>query len=450
MAHLAGFRDPSGQSGGDPTPTTARNGRVPGKVTTAAVLGTVLEWYDFAIYAAMAAVIGRLFFPSEDPTVSLLVTLASYAVGFVCRPIGAIVLGRLGDRAGRRSMLAITMVIVGLSSLLIGLLPTYATAGAIAPTLLVALRMIQGLAVGAEWTGGATFLIEYARTGRRGLFSGVVQASTVAGFLLGTGVATFMVRALPQDAVDAWGWRVPFLAGGVVAAIGLFVRLKLDESPAYRAMHTVAADDAPQVGRDSRPSEAPERNRRNWLLVLGIVFGVTLYGYTATSFPAFLSGIGALPLADALTTNALALVIEVPLIIAAGALSDRVGRKPLMMTAMALFAVGTYPIFLLVTSGTIAGAVAGQVLFVTLFALVSGPMAAMFVELFPTRVRSSAFSSSYNIGVAVFGGTAPFVNTFLATRSELDVAPAFYLTFGALVSLVFLSRVVDRHDEELR
>ena len=412
------------------------------------MLGTVLEWYDFAIYAAMAAVIGRLFFPSDDPTVSLLVTLASYAVGFVCRPIGAIVFGRIGDRAGRRSMLAITMVIVGLSSLLIGLLPTYAAVGALAPTLLVALRMIQGLAVGAEWTGGATFLIEYARTGRRGLFSGIVQASTVAGFLLGTGVATFMVRVLPQDAVDAWGWRVPFIAGGVVAAIGLFVRLKLDESPAYRALH--ASHTAAPADPDAAPGEGPGRNRRSWLLVLGIVFGVTLYGYTATSFPAFVSGIGALPLADALTTNALALVIEVPLIVAAGALSDRVGRKPLMMTAMGLFAVGTYPIFLLVTSGSIAGAVGGQVLFVTLFALVSGPMAAMFVELFPTRVRSSAFSSSYNIGVAVFGGTAPFVNTFLATRSGLDVAPAFYLTFGALVSLVFLSRVVDRHDEELR
>ncbi|MDF2826747.1 MAG: ral substrate transporter [Mycobacterium sp.] len=461
MALPADVRGPGGRTDGDPAVAAgARHGKVPGKVTAAAVLGTVLEWYDFAIYAAMAAVIGRLFFPSDDPTVSLLVTLASYAVGFVCRPIGAIVLGRLGDRAGRRSMLAITMVIVGLSSLLIGLLPTYAAVGALAPTLLVALRMIQGLAVGAEWTGGATFLIEYARTGRRGLFSGIVQASTVAGFLLGTGVATFMVRALPQDAVDAWGWRVPFIAGGVVAAIGLFVRLKLDESPAYRALHAshTAAPADPHAAavtehapdRSAAPGEGPGGNRRSWLLVLGIVFGVTLYGYTATSFPAFLSGIGALPLADALMTNALALVIEVPLIVAAGALSDRVGRKPLMMTAMALFAVGTYPIFLLVTSGTIAGAVTGQVLFVTLFALVSGPMAAMFVELFPTRVRSSAFSSSYNIGVAVFGGTAPFVNTFLATRSGLDVAPAFYLTFGALVSLVFLSRVVDRHDEELR
>lgn len=449
MAHPADVRGPDDRTGGDPESTTGvRHGRVPGRVTAAAVLGTVLEWYDFAIYAAMAAVIGRLFFPSDDPTVSLLVTLASYAVGFVCRPIGAIVFGRIGDRAGRRSMLAITMVIVGLSSLLIGLLPTYAAVGALAPTLLVALRMIQGLAVGAEWTGGATFLIEYARTGRRGLFSGIVQASTVAGFLLGTGVATFMVRVLPQDAVDAWGWRVPFIAGGVVAAIGLFVRLKLDESPAYRALH--ASHTAAPADPDAAPGEGPGRNRRSWLLVLGIVFGVTLYGYTATSFPAFVSGIGALPLADALTTNALALVIEVPLIVAAGALSDRVGRKPLMMTAMGLFAVGTYPIFLLVTSGSIAGAVGGQVLFVTLFALVSGPMAAMFVELFPTRVRSSAFSSSYNIGVAVFGGTAPFVNTFLATRSGLDVAPAFYLTFGALVSLVFLSRVVDRHDEELR
>ncbi|MFI0470822.1 MFS transporter [Saccharopolyspora sp. 5N102] len=425
--------------------------RVPGKVTTAAVLGTVLEWYDFAIYGAMAAVIGRLFFPTDDPTVSLLVALASYAVGFVCRPLGAIFLGRLGDRAGRRSMLALTMVIVGVSSLLIGLLPTYASVGLLAPALLVALRMIQGLAVGAEWTGGATYLLEHARTGRRGLFSGIVQASTVTGFLLGTGIATVIVRVIPEQTVDAWGWRVPFLVGGVVAAIGLFVRLKLDESPAYRELgedvrsHQQSTNDVPAAADERR---AP--TRRNWLLVLGIVFGVTLYGYTATSFPAFLAGIDALPLADALTTNVVALLIEVPLIIAAGALSDRVGRKKLMMGAMALFALGTYPVFALVASGTFAGALLGQVVFVVLFATVSGPMAAMFIELFPTRVRSTAFSSSYNIGVAVFGGTAPFVNTFLATSTGVDVAPAFYLTFGALISLAFLSRVHDRHDQELR
>ncbi|MEV0087445.1 MFS transporter [Saccharopolyspora sp. NPDC050642] len=425
--------------------------RVPGKVTTAAVLGTVLEWYDFAIYGAMAAVIGRLFFPADDPTVSLLVALASYAVGFVCRPLGAIFFGRLGDRAGRRSMLALTMVIVGVSSLLIGLLPTYASAGLLAPALLVALRMIQGLAVGAEWTGGATYLLEHARTGRRGLFSGIVQASTVTGFLLGTGIATVIVRVVPEQTVDAWGWRVPFLVGGVVAAIGLFVRLKLDESPAYRELGEDVRSD--QEGTNDVPATDDERRtptRRNWLLVLGIVFGVTLYGYTATSFPAFLAGIDALPLADALTTNVVALLIEVPLIIAAGALSDRVGRKKLMMGAMALFALGTYPVFALVASGTIAGALLGQVVFVALFATVSGPMAAMFIELFPTRVRSTAFSSSYNIGVAVFGGTAPFVNTFLATSTGVDVAPAFYLTFGALISLAFLSRVRDRHDQELR
>ncbi|CAL9595382.1 MFS transporter [Streptomyces sp. enrichment culture] len=442
---------------------------VPGRVTTAAVLGTVLEWYDFAIYASMAAVIGRLFFPSDDPTVSLLVTFASYAVGFVCRPLGAIVLGRLGDRAGRRSMLAVTMVTVGVASVLIGLLPTHASVGALAPALLVALRMVQGLAAGAEWTGGATFLIEYARTGRRGLYSGVVQASTVAGFLLGTGVAMAVVRFMSEATVDSWGWRVPFLLGGVVAAVGLFVRLKLDESPAYRELraarkaehrHGTGTEEA-QTGRDGGGERAGDgerggvgddsaQTRRGWLLVLGIVFGVTLYGYTATSFPAFLDAVGALSLADALTTNAVALLIEVPLIVAAGALSDRLGRKRLMGGALALYAVATCPVFLLATNGTLAGALIGQIVFVVLFAAVSGPMAALFVELFPTRVRSTAFSSSYNVGAAVFGGTAPFVNTYLATATGIAVAPALYLVLGALVSLAFLSRVRDRHKEELR
>ncbi|MER7505293.1 MFS transporter [Nonomuraea pusilla] len=403
----------------------------PPRVIAATVLGTVLEWYDFAIYGALATMIGKLFFPSDDPTTSLLIALASYAVGFVCRPIGSIVLGRFGDRAGRRNMLAITMVVVGGSSLLIGLLPTYASIGLLAPVLLVLLRMIQGLAVGAEWTGGATYLIEYARTGRRGLFGGVVQASTVVGFLSGTGVATLVIRTDQE-----WAWRVPFLLGGLVAAIGLFVRLKLDESPAY--LRVQAEEEVP-----------PGRTRKNWLLLFGIVFGITLYGYTATSWPAFLAGVTELPLPDALLTNVIALAVEVPLIVLAGWLSDRVGRRPLMIGAAAVFTVGTYPMFLLATGGTMAGALVGQLLFVITFAALCGPMAALFVEMFPTRVRSSAFSSSYNIAVALFGGTAPFVNTFLATRTGSHVAPAYYLTVGAVVSLVLLATVRDRHREEL-
>ncbi|WP_245645831.1 MFS transporter [Pseudonocardia acaciae] len=418
---------------------------MPAKVVVAAVLGTVLEWYDFAIYAALAVVIGRLFFPASTPTTSLLIALATYAVGFVCRPLGAIVFGRLGDRAGRRGMLAITMVVVGAASLLIGLLPTYASVGMLAPALLVALRMAQGLAVGAEWTGGATFLLEHARTGRRGLFGGILQAATVAGFLLGTGVAALIVHVVPDAVVDAWAWRIPFFAGGVVAAIGLFVRLRLDESPAFlrlRAAHEPAHE----------PDDDPTNTdtRRNWLLLFGIVFGLTLYGYTATSFPAFLSGVTGLPLADALTTNVIALAIEVPLIVLAGAASDRFGRKPLMVGAVAVFVVATIPIFLLVTTSGFVGVLLGQVLFVALYATVSGPSAAMYTELFPTRVRSSAFSSAYNLSIALFGGTAPFVNTFLATRIGTAVAPAYYLTFGALVSLALLLVTRDRHAEELR
>ncbi|MBE1584356.1 MFS transporter [Nonomuraea angiospora] len=407
----------------------------PPRVIAATVLGTVLEWYDFAVYGALAAVIGKLFFPSGDPTTSLLIALASYAVGFVCRPIGSIVLGRFGDRAGRRNMLAITMVVVGGSSLLIGLLPTYASVGLLAPVLLVVLRMIQGLAVGAEWTGGATYLIEYARIGRRGFFGGLVQASTVVGFLSGTGVAAILIR-VDQE----WAWRVPFLIGGLVAVIGLFVRLKLDESPAYLRVQSEG-----QAEEEVRPG----RTRKNWLLLFGIVFGITLYGYTATSWPAFLAGVTELPLADALMTNVIALAVEVPLIVLAGSLSDRVGRRPLMIGATAVFTVGTYPMFLLATSGTVAGALAGQLLFVITFSVLCGPMAALFVEMFPTRVRSSAFSSSYNIAVALFGGTAPFVNTFLATRTGSHVAPAYYLTAGAIVSLVLLVIVRDRHREEL-
>ncbi|GAA1248521.1 MFS transporter [Prauserella halophila] len=424
-----------------PAGTPAHDGRVPGKVTTAAVLGTVLEWYDFAIYAAMAPVVARLFFPADDPVTSLLVALASYAVGFVCRPLGSILFGRMGDRAGRRSMLAVTMVIVGVVSALIGLLPTYTTAGLLAPALLVALRMLQGLAVGAEWTGGATYLIEHARTGRRGLYSGIVQSSTVAGFLLGTGVVTVMTTALDESAIDSGWWRLPFLIGGVVAAVGVFVRLRLEDSPEFR-----------QAQKNPPPatsSAAAVSLRRNWMLVFGSVFGLAILGYTVTSFPAYISGVTGLPHDQALVTNAIALVIEVPLIVIAGMLSDRVGRTRVMTAAMVGFAALVYPIFLMVASGSVTLVLIGQLLFVVLYAAASGPMAALFVELFPTRLRSAGFSTSYNVGVAVFGGTAPFVNTAVATAIGSATAPAFYLILGAVVSLLCLWGMPRRHDLEL-
>lgn len=411
---------------------------VPVRVTAAAVLGTVLEWYDFAIYAAMATIIARLFFPATDPTVSLLVALASYAVGFVCRPLGAAVFGRMGDRAGRRTMLAVTMLVVGVSSVLIGLLPTYASAGVLAPVLLVVLRMVQGLAVGAEWTGGATYLLEHARTGRRGLFSGIVQAATVAGFLVGIGVVTLLTTTVGESAVDAGAWRVPFLVGGVVAVVGLFVRLGLADSPEFRRAQ--AAEPA---------STAAVSLRRNWLLIFGSVFGLAVLGYTATSFPTYVAGVTDLPLDQALATNAIALMIEVPLIVAAGALSDRIGRTRLMMTAMAAFVLAVYPTFMLVTSESVPLVLLGQVIFVVLYAAASGPMAALFVELFPTRLRSTGFATSYNVGVAVFGGTAPFVNTALATVTGSTLAPALYLLVGAAVSLLCLWQMPQGHDQEL-
>ncbi|MFC1473890.1 MFS transporter [Rhodococcus qingshengii] len=427
--------------------------RVPAKVIASSMFGTVLEWYDFAIYGALAVVMARLFFPTDDPTVSLLITLGTYAVGFVCRPIGAYFFGRMGDRTGRRKMLAVTMIVVGGSSVLIGLLPTFSSIGMAAPLLLIALRMIQGFAVGAEWTGGATYLIEHARTGRRGLFGGIMQASTVGGFLLGTGVATILITALPESAIDAGVWRVPFILGGAVAAIGLYVRLKLDESPAYKALLAQqGAADTPDADANLAPNQTAQQAHsplRDWLMLVGIVFGITVAGYTATSFPAFISGVTDLPLSSALTSNVIALSLQIPAIVGFGALSDRIGRKPLMIAGMSALTIVTFPVFLLVTSGSFVPVLIGQLLFVLSFAAVSGPMASMFVEFFPTKIRSTAFASSYNVSVALFGGTAPFVNTFLASQTHSPLAPATYLVVGALVSLALLTRTTDRYSTDL-
>lgn len=422
-------------------PTRTRDGRlltVRKRALVATTAGTILEWYDYALYAALSATLAPLFFPAEDATTSLLIILATLGVGFVFRPLGAVVLGRFGDRAGRKSMLAATIVIMGAASLLISVLPTFHQIGVLAPILLVVARIAQGFGAGAEWTGGAIYLVEFAPEGRKGLFGSIMQAANVSGFLLGVGVATLLVNVFSAAELSSYGWRIAFAAGGIAAVVGLLIRFKLDDTPEFDELK-----DRGTIAK-SPLRETVTTHRREGLTIFGIACGMALYGYTSTTFPSFLEGVVEVPIETATATNTVALAVEVPLIVLAGWLSDRVGTRQLMTGAAIVFILGTYPLYLLLVQGSVAALLVGQICFVSVYALMSAPQAALYSQMLPPRTRATVLSSSYNISVALFGGTIPFFNSFLAAKTGVLSGPSIVLVAGAVVTLVALLSLRNR------
>ncbi|WP_158621295.1 MFS transporter [Streptomyces triticirhizae] len=398
-------------------------------------MGALVEWYDFAVYAYLATVMARLFFPEGDPTSALLNTLAIFAVGFVLRPVGGAVFGHYGDRFGRRNALSASIILMAAATLAIAVLPTHAQAGTLAPVLLVVARMVQGLAAGGEWGGGTAFLVEYAPEGRKGLYGSLHQFATILGFVCGIAMSTLVTTAFTRSALDSYGWRVPFLVGALGALVGLRLRLRLEDTPAFRSL-----------ARDRSVARAPLRealtqHTRTVLLVVGIVVAWTIAYYALIGMPSFTAGTLGVPLSTALTCNLVAMVAHILLLPVTGALSDRVGWRTLLLGSTLALALVAYPVYWLMARGTYASLLLGQVVFAGVLAVFSGPAPAALAELFPAQVRQSALSLGYNIATAAFGGTAPFVVSFLASQTGDDLAPAYYVIAGAVVTSTVLALV---------
>ncbi len=421
------------------TPEAAR------KAVTAGAIGNFIEWYDFAVYGYFATIIATQFFPSENRVASLLATFAVFAVAFFMRPLGAFVFGSFGDRIGRRTTLAAAVILMGVSTLMIGVLPTYAQIGVFAPILLVVARLLQGFSAGGEWSGSAAFMVEYAPPDRRGLYGSWQQFSIVAGLLAGSLMGSLLGVVLSEDALNAWGWRVPFILGVLVGLVGLYLRLRLQDTPAFLAIEQKEEKtDAPV--RESFTTHGGES-----LNAFGFTIAWTVsYYILLTYMPTYVSETLGLSLTSALTANAIGLVVLMVLIPFTGALSDRIGRKPLLVAFSVLIALLSYPLFLLVSTGNFLFIVVGQVLFALIICLFSGPGPAALVEMFPTNVRYSALGVSYNLAVAAFGGTAPFVATFLIDRTGSNLAPGIYLIVAAVITLIFVARMRETYSEPLR
>jgi MHS family proline/betaine transporter-like MFS transporter len=415
------------------------------KAVTAGAIGNFVEWYDYSVYGFFATIIASQFFPSEDRVASLLATFAVFAVAFFMRPVGAFVFGHYGDTIGRRNTLAAAIILMGIATLMIGVLPSYGQIGVLAPILLVFARLLQGFSAGGEWSGSAAFMVEYAPENKRGLYGSWQQVSIVAGLLVGSGMGGLLGTVLSEDALNAWGWRIPFILGMVVALVGLYLRLRVEDTPAFRI-----------IEEKEEVTEAPVKESftahwRESLTAIGFTVAWTVaYYILLTYMPTYVSETLGIPLTQALLSNAIGLVVLMALIPFTAALSDRIGRKPLLIAFSALIALLTYPLFLLASTQVLAFIVLAQVLFGVIISLFSGPGPAALVEMFPTNVRYSALGVSYNIAVAAFGGTAPFIATYLISRTGSNFSPSFYLIAAAVVTLVVVSTMKETYREPLR
>jgi MHS family proline/betaine transporter-like MFS transporter len=334
---------------------------------------------------------------------------------------------------------------MGIATLMIGLLPSYAQIGVLAPILLVVARPLQGFSAGGEWSGSAAFMVEYAPENRRALYGSWQQFSIVAGLLVGSGMGALLGAVLSEDALNAWGWRIPFILGMVVALVGLYLRLRVEDTPAFRI-----------IEEKNEVTEAPVKESftahgGESITAIGFTVAWTVaYYILLTYMTTYVSRTLGLLLTQALLSNAIGLVVLMALIPFTAALSDRIGRKPFLITFSVLIALFTYPLFLLASTKALFLIVVAQVLFGLIISLFSGPGPAALVEKFPTNVRYSALGVSYNLAVAAFGGTAPFIATYLIFQTGSNLAPTFYLIVAAVITLVFVSRMKETYREPLR
>ncbi len=416
-----------------PAPVRQADAAAVRKAVTGASIGNAVEWFDFAIYGFLATFIAANFFPSGDDTAALLKTFAIFAAAFFMRPLGGFVFGPLGDRIGRQRVLALVILLMSAATLGIGLLPTYSAIGVAAPLLLLVLRCLQGFSAGGEYGGGAVYLAEYAQDRRRGLTVTFIAWSGVLGFLLGSITVTVLQATLSTAAMESYGWRIPFLIAAPLGLVGLYIRLKLDDTPQFEALS--ASDDVAA----SPLREAATTALRPILQVIGlfVVFNVGYY-VVFTVLPTYMISTLQLSRTTSFVSVTLASLVALVLILPLAALSDRIGRRPLLIGGAVAFAVGAYPLFLLLNSGSVVAAVVAHCVLAAIESVYVAAAVTAGVELFATRVRYSGFSIGYNISVAVFGGTTPYVVTWLISETGNNLAPAVYLIVAAVVSAATL------------
>ncbi len=402
------------------------------RVVLASFVGTTIEWYDFFLYGTAAALVfGELFFPSDSEFIGRMAAYGSFAIGFFARPLGGIVFGHYGDRIGRKAMLVTTLMMMGMATLLIGMLPTHATIGVAAPVLLVFLRIVQGFGVGGEWGGAVLMAVEHGHEGRRGFYGSCVQMGVPVGLLLSVGTFALVSR-MPEEAFLAWGWRIPFLLGGLLLAIGMFIRLRILESPLFaKAKASEGVSKLPIV-------EVFRKHPKNVLLAMGARFAENACFYIFSVF-VLSYAVDSLGLAKqtVLAGVWIAAAVQIFAIPGFGILSDKIGRRPVYLGGAVFIALFAFPFFWMIETGTTALVWLAIVLGLIGHAAMYGPQAAFFSELFGTRVRYSGASIGYQLASPFAGGLAPLAATALLEWSGQESwSVSLYLVLTAGVTLV--------------
>lgn len=415
------------------------------RVVTAATVGNGLEYYDVGLYGFLAPVIAANFFPPGDPGVALIGTFSVFALSYLVRPIASVVFGHIGDRVGRKNVLAFCIVLMAASTGAIGLLPTYEQIGVLAPVLLIVARLGQGISAAGEWAGSTSFIVEFAPAGKRGLYGSLQQCGVAAGYLLAICVTYLVTTTMSDQSLTSWGWRVCFLSGLIVGAVGLYVRLRTSETPAFRRVEQQQAVERAPIVRLARTY------RTTILLAMGTwVISFVGYQLQVAFLPSFVSGTLGWSLTEALAMSTCAVAVMLATIPFAGFLSDRIGRKPLLLASCAGQAVLAFPIFLLVTHGSVGTVVAGLLTLSILQGLFAGAMPASMSERFPTAVRYSALAVGFNLSFTVFGGTTPLVAAALVRGTGSNLSPAIYLTLAGVLSLCCALAVRENRRAALR
>ena len=411
----------------------------------AGAAGNTLEWYDFAAYGFLAAVFAKNFFPTSDAFVGLISAFGVFAASFMMRPIGGIVFGHVGDRYGRRHALYLSAGLMTLSTVAIGFLPTYEALGAAAPVLLLLLRLLQGLSIGGEYTTSAIFLAENARPGRRGIVTSFAAFGATGGTLLGSAAAALVASLISQEALVAWGWRVPFLAGILLGGFVVFLRRSGTAIPeAPREAPSPARAELPIVGALRFDLADIMRGFALSIMLGGGFYLIVVYLTT------YMQEIDGLTARSSLQINTLTMLLLLVVCPFSAPASDRIGRKPVMVAGLAGLVIFTWPLFALIDGGDDVEVLAGQLGLGLLLGLYCGPVPAALVEMFRPDARCSAVSLSYNLSMGLAGGTAPMVAVYLVNREHYDMGPAAYLIVLAALSLAAALTMKERSRAPLR